>query len=89
MASGGWFSSLLPASTILRDFQAKAAIAKCRSAGIRVIMITGDYPETATTIAGALGVTRRHNVTSQVIEISMTYRADRHPNHTPIYSQSL
>jgi Ca2+-transporting ATPase len=36
--------------------EAKAAIAKCRGAGIRVIMITGDHPETAMTIAGALGI---------------------------------
>jgi magnesium-transporting ATPase (P-type) len=32
------------------------AIAKCRSAGIRVIMVTGDHPETAGAIAKAVGL---------------------------------
>jgi Ca2+-transporting ATPase len=33
-----------------------AAIEECRSAGIRVIMITGDYPVTARAIAGQAGI---------------------------------
>jgi Ca2+-transporting ATPase len=36
--------------------QARAAVAKCRTAGIRVKMITGDHPETAHTIANELGI---------------------------------
>lgn len=32
------------------------AVAECRSAGIRVIMITGDYPETARAIAKQAGI---------------------------------
>jgi Ca2+-transporting ATPase len=32
------------------------AIAECRHAGVRVVMITGDYPGTAQTIAGQIGL---------------------------------
>lgn len=34
-----------------------AAIADCRAAGIRVVMITGDHPVTARTVAAGLGLT--------------------------------
>ena len=33
-----------------------AAVEECRSAGIRVVMITGDYPGTARSIAGNIGL---------------------------------
>jgi Ca2+-transporting ATPase len=36
--------------------EVKKAIAKCQSAGIKVIMVTGDYIETAKAIGAALGI---------------------------------
>jgi len=36
--------------------EVKDAIAKCRGAGIRVVMITGDHPHTAAAIADELGI---------------------------------
>jgi Ca2+-transporting ATPase len=39
--------------------EAKAAIAECRAAGIRVRMITGDHATTAAAIAGELGIEGR------------------------------
>ncbi|MFH0729084.1 MAG: cation-translocating P-type ATPase [Pseudomonadota bacterium] len=33
-----------------------AAVEECRNAGVRVVMITGDYPVTAQTIAGEIGL---------------------------------
>ena len=45
-----------------------AAISECRDAGIRVIMITGDYPATARAIAGEAGLDTRHLVTGAEIE---------------------
>ena len=39
-----------------------AAIAECATAGIRVVMITGDYPATARTIAQQIGLTSPETV---------------------------
>jgi Ca2+-transporting ATPase len=43
------------ADPIRRD--AEAAVRECRDAGIRVVMITGDYPATARNIASQIGLT--------------------------------
>ncbi len=42
--------------------EAKAAINACHQAGIRVIMITGDFPETAKSIGQSIGLTGLGNV---------------------------
>ncbi len=47
------------------------AIAQCRAAGIRVVMITGDYPATAATIARSAGLEHEHVATgSEVAALS-------------------
>jgi Ca2+-transporting ATPase len=49
--------------------EARAAIARCASAGIRTVMITGDHPITATAIAADLGIpTDAPTVTGAEIE---------------------
>ena len=42
--------------------EAKSAIETCESAGIRVLMMTGDHPSTAQAIAGELGVLKAGRV---------------------------
>ena len=45
-----------------------AAVRECRSAGIRVVMITGDYPATACTIAQQAGLDASEVLTGDAIE---------------------
>jgi Ca2+-transporting ATPase len=45
-----------------------AAVAECRSAGIKVVMITGDYPATAKAIAGQAGLDTGDPVTGEQLE---------------------
>ena len=42
--------------------EAKDAVARCRAAGIRVVMITGDHPQTAMAIARELGIATNNEV---------------------------
>jgi len=70
VARANWDAKQLPTSQHDYDFkllgllgladpirpEAKAAIAQCYGAGIRVVMITGDYPATAAHIATELGL---------------------------------
>jgi len=50
------------------------AISQCRSAGIRTIMITGDHPATAISVAKEIGITSSGWVTGE--EVSRTSDAD-------------
>ncbi|OZI63380.1 cation-translocating P-type ATPase [Bordetella genomosp. 11] len=47
--------------------EAAGAIAECRAAGIRVVMITGDYPSTARAIAAEVGIDATRIVTGQEV----------------------
>ncbi len=49
--------------------EAKAAVATCRAAGIRVVMITGDHPETATAIAREIGIASAEDVAVAGVEL--------------------
>lgn len=49
--------------------EAKDAIAKCRAAGIRVVMITGDHPETAKAIAREIGICSETDVAIAGVEL--------------------
>jgi P-type Ca2+ transporter type 2C len=44
------------------------AMSECRSAGIKVVMITGDYPATARAIAGQAGLDSENVVTGEDLE---------------------
>ncbi|MEG0518475.1 MAG: cation-translocating P-type ATPase [Bacteroidales bacterium] len=54
------FIGLIGLSDPIRE-QVPAAVAECHKAGIRVIMITGDYPVTAQNIAREIGLTNYNN----------------------------
>jgi Ca2+-transporting ATPase len=55
------FLGLVAFEDPLRE-QVPAAVAECRTAGIRVVMITGDSPETARSIASQAGIVRPESV---------------------------
>ena len=58
------FAGLVGLADPLRQ-SVPAAVAECRSAGIRVVMITGDYPATATAIARQAGLDTADLVTGE------------------------
>lgn len=62
--------------------EAKVSVEECRDADIKVIMITGDHPETAGTIARQLGISDENTpvVTGQML-------AEAGANDSPAYEQ--
>ncbi len=61
--------------------EAKEAIARCHSAGIRVAMITGDHPVTAEAIGKELGLLRKGSVVTGVELDAMNDEQLRHDIH--------
>lgn len=69
---------------------AAAAIQECHTAGIRVVMITGDYPETAQTIAHQVGLTQTADILigAELERLSDTELQERIQN-TDIFARAV
>jgi Ca2+-transporting ATPase len=52
--------------------EAKGAVANCHAAGIRVVIITGDHPDTATVIAREIGIASADDVAIAGVELDKT-----------------
>ncbi len=67
-----------------------AAIQECHTAGIRVVMITGDYPETAQTIARQVGLTQTgETLTGAELERMSDAELQQHIQNTNIFARAV
>ncbi|WP_374378402.1 cation-translocating P-type ATPase [Dongia sp.] len=66
-----------------------AAVAQCRSAGIRVVMMTGDYPATAGAIAAAAGIDTAGLITGDELERMDEAALDAQIGHTGIFARIM
>ena len=64
-----------------------AAVAECRSAGIRVLMITGDYPATAAAIAREAGLDATHVLTADQIDAADDARLATLVGQTSVFAR--
>ena len=68
--------------------EARAAIQTCESAGIRVVMITGDHPITAQAIARELGVLKKGRVvTGSELDAMSDAAFDNHVDAIDVYAR--
>ncbi len=68
--------------------EAASAIAQLHRAGVRVVMITGDYPATALAIARAAGIARTgHCLTGAQIEALPAHELQRRVAATDVYAR--
>jgi Ca2+-transporting ATPase len=68
--------------------EARAAVETCERAGIRAVMITGDHPLTATTIASELGLLASRRVVTGRDLVEMTDDdLSRHVEHIGVYAR--
>jgi Ca2+-transporting ATPase len=68
--------------------EAKAAVDTCKSAGVRVVMITGDHPLTASTIARELGILSAERVvTGRELDTMSDDSLKEHVDGTAVYAR--
>lgn len=65
------------------------AVAECRSAGIRVVMITGDYPATALAIAGQAGLDVKEVVTGEQIRLASDSELEALVRNVTVFARVL
>lgn len=68
----------------------RQAIARCHAAGIKVVMITGDHPATATAIAGELGILTPGGIvlTGRDLETMPDEELDRLVHFVQVYART-
>jgi P-type Ca2+ transporter type 2C len=66
-----------------------AAVAECRTAGIRVVMVTGDYPQTARAIAGQAGLDASRVVSGAELEAMSDAELVERARDTAIFARTL
>jgi Ca2+-transporting ATPase len=70
--------------------EVREAVATCKSAGIRPIMITGDHPHTALHIARELNIALDHEndvLTGQDLNMMSITDLERHVDQVPVYAR--
>jgi P-type Ca2+ transporter type 2C len=68
---------------------APAAVSDCRSAGIRVVMITGDYPATARAIARQAGIAADEAVSGEQLEHMSESELAERARRTAVFARIL
>jgi P-type Ca2+ transporter type 2C len=66
-----------------------AAVGECRSAGIRVVMITGDYPATARAIAHQAGLDTDDLVTGEQLESLSTEELEQRVRTATVFARIM
>ena len=66
-----------------------AAVAECHAAGIRVVMITGDYPTTAEAVARQAGIDARHAITGAELAVMSDEELRARVRDTNVFARML
>ena len=65
------------------------AVRECRAAGIRVVMITGDYPATAVAIASQAGLDIKDVMTGDEVKLADDQEMARRVGHVSVFARVL